>query len=815
MKHDNEPIDRGGSSWILLLPLAIHGWLVGGCVGTTIDTDTAKTATVESELSVATLTVDLNDLHQTIDGFGVAQPGGDALEFPPNQATARYLSELPQPFRDSVLDLAFSEVKGIGLTILRTRVEGMMERAPGVWNDVDESQKFVMNEAAARGPVKLIASVWSPPAWMKDNGLAFGGLCSNTGLTCFKDDDCATGATCLPASLRPSLYQSYADFLSHFAKQYAASNKVDFYAISMTNEPDTGIHADFRPPPEGEGAWDTCAWTGDQIATFLSDYLAPTFAANHVTTKVIAPESATWDPDEPLMTKTYATQRARDRVDIVAAHPYTGRYPQPLKGAQSLHKKVWQTEISRRHPIWNIASALDWAKDINDGLTQAQINAWLWFIMVAGQADMEEGGLIGAIAPNGVITGVKPSPLFFVLGNFSKFIRPGFVRIGATSSAMLDVSAYKSPTGDQVVIVAINRNVDGVDLKLQIPGINAQTVTQYITSATQSLQRQRPVPITSTMRIPGQSIVTYVSSPQGVYRTSDVLWHNVITGEYTEWIMANGQVSAPETHLFAEPAEWHVQGVGDFNGDGTSDILWHNVNTGEYTEWIMANGQVIGPETHLFVEPSEWQVEGVGDFNGDGTSDILWRNTNTGQLADWLMTYGHVGTVNLLGAKSAEWHVRGIGDFNGDGNSDILWHNVNTGEFTESMMTNGQITSPDVPLFIEPAEWQVQGVGDFDGNGTSDILWRNVNTGQLAEWMMANGGVGGVIILDTKPAAWQVQGIGDFNGDGSSDILWRNVNTGELSEWLLWNGRVQAPEVPLYTEPGDWQVQGIGDFNGQ
>jgi hypothetical protein len=77
--------------------------------------------------------------------------------------------------------------------------------------------------------------------------------------------------------------------------------------------------------------------------------------------------------------------------------------------------------------------------------------------------------------------------------------------------------------------------------------------------------------------------------------------------------MVNGQVGAA-LELFAEPAEWQVQGTGDFNGDGTSDILWHNVNTGMFSEWLMVNGQV-GTALELFAEPAEWQIQRVGDFN--------------------------------------------------------------------------------------------------------------------------------------------------------------------------------------------------------
>ena len=602
-----------------------------------------------------------------------------------------------------------------------------------------------MREAAARGPVKLIASVWSPPAWMKDNNSTLGGRCANTDMTCFLDSECRKFdkfSACLPGRLLSSRYQDYADFLSHFAGPWAAAKGINIYALSMANEPDSGIHE-----------WDSCQWSSNQITTFLGNHLGPTFAANQITTKVIVPESSSWDPAEPLMSATYASQSARDRVDIVAGHLYGGNPAQPFQMALNRGKRVWQTETSQRHNIWDIESALTWAKDIHDGLTGAQISAWLWFIMFGGAADTEVGELIGAFSGGGA----KASPLFFVLGNFSKFVRPGFIRIGATSTGMLDVSAYRDPVSDQVVIVAINRNAQGLNVKFNMLGLTtAQTMTQHITSASQSLQRQRPVSIDSTMRIPGQSIVTYVSSAQGENRTSDILWHNVNTGEFAEWIMANGQVAA-SIPLYTEPAEWQVQGIGDFNGDGTSDVLWRNVNTGEFTEWFMANGQVVAPEVHLFTEPAEWQVQGIGDFNGDGTSDVLWRNVNTGEFVEWLMTFGHVGAA--------------------------------------------------IPLYTEPAEWQVQGIGDFNADGSSDILWRNVNTGQFAEWLMVDGHVGAAIPLYTEPAEWQVQGIGDFNADGSSDILWRNVNTGQFAEWLMVDGHVGAA-IPLYTEPAEWAGPG-------
>src|SRR5262245_16463655 len=100
-----------------LLILAVTGWLPAACG--TPPGDVAETATSESAVTLVTVTVNRNDVHQTIDGFGVAQWGGDRNQTNPPQFAAPWLFDYPPLYRGQVMDLAFSEVKGIGLTILR------------------------------------------------------------------------------------------------------------------------------------------------------------------------------------------------------------------------------------------------------------------------------------------------------------------------------------------------------------------------------------------------------------------------------------------------------------------------------------------------------------------------------------------------------------------------------------------------------------------------------------------------------------------------------------------------------------------------
>jgi glucuronoarabinoxylan endo-1,4-beta-xylanase len=301
----------------------------------------------------------------------------------------------------------------------------------------------------------------------------------------------------LGGSLDTNHYQDFADLLAHFAGRYARTNGVNIYAVSMSNEPDTdGVN------------WDTCLWTPFQIATFLSGFLKPTFANNHIATKVIVPETARWDSVEAFLTATYKNPDALARVDIVAGHLYGGSPSLLFHTAINAGKKIWQTETA--YSTWNIDSALDCAKDIHDGLTRAQISAWLWWGFFRGEVDESNaGGLIGH-RPD---FSISANSTFWALGNFSKFIRPGFVRVSTTTTnaSMLDASAYKDPTTGKLVLVVINRN-DGVRrVTFNVQGFPSGFATPYVTSSTQALERQPAVAFPGTLSVvPPRSIVTYV-----------------------------------------------------------------------------------------------------------------------------------------------------------------------------------------------------------------------------------------------------------------------------------------------------------------
>ena len=135
--------------------------------------------------------------------------------------------------------------------------------------------------------------------------------------------------------------------------------------------------------------------------------------------------------------------------------------------------------------------------------------------------------------------------------------------------------------------------------------------------------------------------------------------------------------------------DWHIVGVGDFNGDGNSDLLVRN-DIGTLNVWEMdgnASGKQVSAKLRVSNLPTNWHVAGVGDFNNDGKSDILLEHDN-GTLKLWEMNGEQISNNLLAGKLPSDEHIAGTGDFNGDGIADILLHYDN-GE-THLMELNGQ-----------------------------------------------------------------------------------------------------------------------------
>jgi len=406
--------------------------------------------------SKSTGIIDWSKTAQEIDGFGAS----GAFQM------ANNLMNFPEPQRSEVLDILFSQTKGAGLSIVRNIVgdggtvggaSPTIEPQEGVWNwEVDKDQIWLMKEAEKRGCTRFMSTVWSPPAWMKDNNNVVGG------------------------HLRPDKYLAFAEYLSMYIRGYKEHHGIEIYAISLANEPDVTVR------------YSSCYWTGKEFHDFLR-FLIPVFERDKITAKVIVGEHTSWN--ESLVLESLADSLTAARVDIVGVHAYHTADKDPFPPisqrsgtlVQTLiqKKKIWQTEVSnlgRNYP--EMRDGLYWAKVMYTHVAENSANAWLYWWAIASPNSGQ--GMAHLDSRNKTYTIDKR---LYTMGNFSRFVHPGYFRVATNSELMpgVMVSAFKSEPEKKLVVVVINENVVARKLELNLAGVDATAASPCRTSATENL----------------------------------------------------------------------------------------------------------------------------------------------------------------------------------------------------------------------------------------------------------------------------------------------------------------------------------------
>ena len=356
----------------------------------------------------------------------------------------------------------------LGLSILRVRIDPSSTTGGSNWATELANAK----EASALGAT-IIATPWTPPAAWKSSNSTVEGV------------------------LNPSEYAAYANYLNLFTA-YLANGGVSLYAISMQNEPDANV------------TYESCVWTGATMDTWVANN------ASVLTTKLMMPESESFITS--LSDPSLNDPNAVNHISIVAGHLY-GTTPSFYTNAENKGKEVWETEHyltpSGAQPA--IGDAIAAAEEIHNSLTVGQYNAYLWWWV----ADWNPGS--GVTNYGMVDTNNNPTYYGYAVAQFSKFVRPGSVRVSATASPSsgVFVSAYKGSSSS--AIVAINSNGSAASLPVTIQNLSVGSVTPFQTTSAGGLLQQSAVPVVNgsfTYTLPAQSIVTFVTSGSGSTGTS-------------------------------------------------------------------------------------------------------------------------------------------------------------------------------------------------------------------------------------------------------------------------------------------------------
>ncbi len=128
------------------------------------------------------------------------------------------------------------------------------------------------------------------------------------------------------------------------------------------------------------------------------------------------------------------------------------------------------------------------------------------------------------------------------------------------------------------------------------------------------------------------------------------LWRNT-AGDTGIWFIDGG--TATGAGIGNIPTNWAIEGIGDFNGDGSDDILMRDAS-GNLGAWFMNGASATG--AGLGNVAQGFAVSAVGDYSGDGRDDILWWNDN-GSLGVWFMNGASASGAIGYGAVSHDWII--------------------------------------------------------------------------------------------------------------------------------------------------------------
>ena len=244
------------------------------------------------------------------------------------------------------------------------------------------------------------------------------------------------------------------------------------------------------------------------------DVLGPTMASSGLSTQVECCATEGWDTAQQYAAAIEADPTALADTPVFTCHGYTLAPTTPLSGWS---KPAWQTEWStfdKFDSAWDDhsdASGLTWAQNIFAGLDQSNLSAFLyWWGSTTPSANGDNEGLLEI---NG--SSVIPTGRLWAFGNFSRFVRPGAVRIGATTTdGRLILDAFKNTSGAvTVVVLNTSKRTDPVTFSLSGTGVpDGTTVTPYLTNSSNNIAVQATTSVPSgafSYTMPARSLVTF------------------------------------------------------------------------------------------------------------------------------------------------------------------------------------------------------------------------------------------------------------------------------------------------------------------
>ncbi len=372
-------------------------------------------------------------------------------------AAAETFYKLPKEQQQMILQAYFSPTEGIGYSVGRTHINSCdFSSASYAYTevagdtalehfDIEPDRQFripFIKEALAVADedFKMLASPWSPPAWMKTNNNMLQG-----------------------GKLKPEYYRSWANYYVRFMEEYAKEG-IDIWGITVQNE------------PMATQTWESCIYSAEDERDFVKNFLGPALYDNGMEDKKLV----VWDHNRGIM-----YQRAKTVLDDPEAaqyvwgtgfHWYVGDHFENVRYVKDAFpdKNLLFTE-GCVFPF-NMDSIYNWhwgerygesiIHDLNNGAV-----AWIdWNILLdeTGGPNHVENFCFAPIIADTQSGEIHFMNSYYYLGHFSKFIKRGAKRVIASSNDdRLLSTAFINPSGE-VVIVVMNQTEEDINMEIWI-----------------------------------------------------------------------------------------------------------------------------------------------------------------------------------------------------------------------------------------------------------------------------------------------------------------------------------------------------------
>lgn len=493
--------------------------------------------------TTTTVTIDVSKRYQVIDNFGASDCW-----------TAQFIGKnWPVEKRNTIADLLFSQEldangkpKGIGLSLWRFNIgagsaeQGNASNITTPWRRSEcflnadgtydwskqDGQRWFLRAAKERGVENFLGFNNSAPVYLTDNGTA-----NNK------------GRTSIGYNIKAGKFGDYADFLVEVVKGLKKTDNIDLKYLSPFNEPEWNWDGDSQ---EGSPAKDS------EIA-YLVRLLDQKLTASSLNSKIIVCESGKYDltyktdnsyPERCNHIEDFFNPASSNYIgalshvpNLIAAHGYFTTTPENVlvstrqglgAALKSRNLGFWQSEFCmlETDPLagsgpgkdLTMKFALYVARVMHYDFTAANASAWQWWLGITN-GDYKDG--LVYVSDSYTDGTVSDSKLLWTIGNYSRFVRPGSVRVDAISTndkandpQGLMVSCYVNDATKQLVMVAINYSTSDKSFTPNIKGATVKTMVPYVTSDNvgENLKPGTAVTPGTSFKVPARSVITYVGT---------------------------------------------------------------------------------------------------------------------------------------------------------------------------------------------------------------------------------------------------------------------------------------------------------------